>query len=229
MYHAISCIKKVAQQTNEVILFHSGAGKDSIALLDLCSPYFKRVICVYMYMVKDLEHINKYIIWAKKKYPNAEFIEVPHYALSQYIRDGYLGCKKNPKQRVYQLNHIAKMVKTNTNVDWVIYGMKQSDSMNRRIQLRTYEDEMIYSNTKSAYPLSKYKNKDVLAYIKYKKLPPPIIYGKGQSQGANPSNIPFLYYCKTYFPNDYQKIIKEFPASERILFEAENYDPQYEN
>ncbi|MFJ1411705.1 phosphoadenosine phosphosulfate reductase domain-containing protein [Capnocytophaga canimorsus] len=229
MYHAISCIKKIAQLTNEVILFHSGAGKDSIALLDLCSPYFKRVVCVYMYMVKDLEHINKYIIWAKNKYPNAEFLEVPHYALSQYIRDGYLGCRKNPKQRVYQLNHIVNMVKKNTGIQWAIFGFKQSDSMNRRLMLRTYEDESIYTKTQNAYPLSKYKNKDVQAYIKYKKLVPPIVYGKGQSQGCDVSSSAFLWYCKTYHPNDYQKIIKEFPATERILFEALNYNPQYEN
>lgn len=229
MYHAISCIKKVAQQTNEVILFHSGAGKDSIALLDLLAPHFKRVVCVYMYMVKNLDHISKYIIWAKRKYSNAEFIEVPHYALSQYRRDGVLGCKKDPNQRVYQLNHITSMVKKNTGIEWAVFGFKQSDSMNRRLMLRTYEDEAINEATKNIYPLSKYKNKDVLTYIKYKKLPPPITYGKGQSQGANPSNIPFLYYCKKLFPQDYKRVLKEFPACERIMFEALNYNEDYEN
>ena len=65
MYYALQSIKELSAQTNEVILFHSATGKDSIALLDLCYPYFSKITCVYMYMVKDLEHINKYIIYAK--------------------------------------------------------------------------------------------------------------------------------------------------------------------
>lgn len=229
MYHAIQAIKEVAKETKRVILFHSGAGKDSIALLDLCAPYFKEVVCVYMYMVKDLEHIDKYILWAKNKYKNATFIEVPHYALSQYIKDGVYGCKKDPKQRVYQLNHITAMVKKNTGIDWAIFGFKKSDNLTRRLQLMGYRDEAIFDNTKNAYPLSKYKNGDVEKYIKLKRLLPPIKYGDGQSQGTNVGNLPFLMYCKTYHPNDYKKIIKEFPQVELLVFEFENYNENYEN
>lgn len=175
-----------------------------------------------MYMVKDLEHINKYIEWAKRKYPKAEFQQVPHYVLSQYIRDGEMGCKKNPNQKVYQLNHISDMVKLNNNIQWAIFGFKQSDSMNRRLMLRTYEDESIYRNTKNAYPLSKYKNKDVLSYINHRRLIKPTVYGKGQSQGNDITNLPFLMYCKTNFPQDYEKIKKVFPEVERIVFEYES-------
>ena len=46
----------------EVILFHSASGKDSIALLDILAPRFKRVVCVFMYIVKDMEHISRYIV-----------------------------------------------------------------------------------------------------------------------------------------------------------------------
>lgn len=228
MYYALQSIKELSTQTNEVILFHSATGKDSIALLDLCYPYFSKITCVYMYMVKDLEHINKYIIYAKHKYPNITFIQVPHYALSQYRRDGVLGCHKDPTQRVYQLSNITEMVKKNTGIQWAIFGFKQSDSLNRRLMLRTYRDEMFADSTYNLYPLSKYKNADVEKYIKLKKLIPPIKYGEGQSQGTNVGNLPFLIYCKRFHPADYQKIIKEFPQTERIVFEYETYR-DYEN
>lgn len=175
-----------------------------------------------MYMVKDLEHINKYIVYAKNKYPKIKFIQVPHYVLSQYRRDGVLGCKKDLTQRVYQLNHIVNMVKKNTGIEWAIFGFKQSDSMNHRLMLRTYRDEMFSDNTKNVYPLSKYNNKDVEKYIKLKKLIPPIKYGIGQSQGTDVYNLPFLIYCKTYHPEDLKKIINDFPHCERIIFEYEN-------
>lgn len=63
-------IMDVAKETGEVILFHSLSGKDSIVLLDLLYPHFKRVFCVYMYLVKDLEHINQFYMYAKSKYPS---------------------------------------------------------------------------------------------------------------------------------------------------------------
>ena len=67
MKKAIDIIKTIAERTDRVILFHSASGKDSIALLDLISPYFKEIVCVYMYVVKDLSHINRYINYACNK------------------------------------------------------------------------------------------------------------------------------------------------------------------
>ncbi len=174
-----------------------------------------------MYMVKDLEHINKYIQWAKSKYKGVEFQQVPHYVLSQYIRDGVLGIKRDPNQRVYQLNNIVSMVKKNNGIDWAIFGFKQSDSLNRRLMLRGYKDECINEKTKNVYTLSKYKNRDVLAYIKHKRLLKPTVYGRGQSQGNDITSLGFLMYCRWYFPNDYEKIKSVFPEVERIVFEYE--------
>ena len=62
-------IDEVAKQTDEIILFHSLSGKDSITLLDLVYPKFKRVVCVFMYIVKGLDHIDEYYRYAMMKYP----------------------------------------------------------------------------------------------------------------------------------------------------------------
>lgn len=35
---------------------------------------------------KDLEHIMRYYKYAKAKYPNIEFVQVPHYALFYDIK-----------------------------------------------------------------------------------------------------------------------------------------------
>lgn len=226
--YATHIINQVAEKTERAILFHSATGKDSIALLDLMYPHFREVVCVYMYIVRDLEHINKYILWAKNKYPAIKFLQIPHYALSQYIRDGFMGCRRDKTQRVYQLNHITAMVKKNTGIEWAFFGFKQSDNMNRRLQLKGYKDEGIYENTKNAYPLSRYKNADMERYIKIKKLIPPVKYGYGASQGTAINSLPFLLYCKDFYPNDYQKVIKEFPQCERIMFEYEKYKEEVE-
>lgn len=77
----LNSIKALSRKHDRVILFHSGAGKDSICLLNMMAPYFKEIVCVFMYTVKDLEHLNRYINWAENKYPNCRFIQTPHYGL----------------------------------------------------------------------------------------------------------------------------------------------------
>ena len=57
--HYLKIINTLKEKTDNVILFHSGTGKDSIMLADLCSKNFKKVYCVFMYLVKDLEYENK--------------------------------------------------------------------------------------------------------------------------------------------------------------------------
>jgi sulfate adenylyltransferase subunit 2 len=71
-------IENLRQQTDTVILFHSGTGKDSIMLCDVLSKNFKAVVCVFMYIVKNLDYENRYINWAEKKYSNIKFIKTPH-------------------------------------------------------------------------------------------------------------------------------------------------------
>lgn len=96
-------IGRVAQQANRVILFHSATGKDSIALLDMVAPHFKEVVCAYMYLIRDLPHVNRYINWATRKYRNARFVQIPHYATFSYRKYGYLGCYRDPGQKLYRL------------------------------------------------------------------------------------------------------------------------------
>lgn len=175
-----------------------------------------------MYIVKDLSHISKYIEWSKNKYPGVTFIELPHYALGSYIKSGYMGIKKDPKQKLYSLADITDRARMHTGTDWVIMGFKQSDSMNRRLMLRTYDNNIINSSTKKAYPLSEWKNADVLKYIQYKNLIKPIVYGKAQSQGTAIDDKNFVLWCYKNYLNDYQKIISKFPEAEIIVFEYLN-------
>lgn len=220
MDRAIQAIQEVATLTDRVILFHSASGKDSIALLDLLHPHFKEVVCVFMYTVKGLDHINRYIQWAQRKYPKARFIQIPHYGIYSYIKNGFFGCKRNEKQRLYTLEQLTDIVRQRTSINWVCYGFKQSDSLNRRLMLRTYRAEAINDKTHKFYPLSTYKNADVLEYIKQNDLITPEAYGgERQSSGSDITDIHYLLYLKRNFPQDLQKIFSVFPMAERLLFE----------
>lgn len=215
-------IKDASSKFDECILFHSATGKDSIALLNMLAPKFKKVYCVFMYTVKGLDHIGRYINWAKKTYSNIEFIETPHYAVYSYIKSGHLGIKKNEKQKQYTLAEIDEFIRLKTGCNVSFYGFKQSDSLNRRLMLRTYREQTICDKSAKYYPLSNWKNGDVLKYIQDNQLIEPIKYGNGQSQGANINDMDFLLWCKNNFPNDLKRIIEVYPEVDILIYQHEH-------
>lgn len=222
-------IDDVSKETDSILLFHSLSGKDSIVLLDLCYKKFKRVIVVFMYLVKDLEHIMRYYNYAKTKYPNIEFVQVPHYALFNYIKTGYMGIKQNTKQRQWTLADITDKLREKIGVEWACYGFKQSDSLNRRLMLRSYTDgkEAINWKTKKFYPLSTYKNKEIMDFILDHRLKNPEVCGTNkQSSGVDIEDVEYQKYLKELFPEDLEKIYKVFPMARIVMLKANNKEEQ---
>lgn len=219
----LTIIDNLRQKTDTVILFHSGTGKDSIMLAHLLSNKFKKVICVFMYLVKDLDYENNYIKWHLKRYPNIEFIQVPHYALPSFIRNGYLGIEKDPKFPKTTISKIDEKVRTKLGIDWTVYGFKKNDGITRRLMLKSI-DNGINHKTQKAYPLMDLKNSDVLKYIKDHDLIEPFNYGtKKPSSGCDISTPEFQAYLRDNYPNDLNKIYKQFPLAQTILFKYDNY------
>jgi sulfate adenylyltransferase subunit 2 len=125
------------------------------------------------------------------------------------------------------LSDINNFAVENTGIEWTLFGFKQSDSLNRRIMLRTYEHQSINEKSKKVYPLSNWKNRDVKKYIDIHGLIQPIVYDKlAQSQGTDICDINFLLWCKNKYPNDLKKIFTIFPNAEQIIFEHQ-YHEQY--
>lgn len=213
-------LREVSDITDELVLFNSLSGKDSIVLSDLCSKYFKRVLCCYMYLIKDLEHINRFYSYYKRKYNNIYFVQVPHYAFYNYKKYGFMGMEQNTKQKQYSLSQITAKICEKSGIEWSCFGFKQSDSLNRRLMLRSYKDGKLAINYKSkkVYPLSTYKNKDVLDYILENNLIYPETYGGiGQSCGCDITDPQYLKFLQISYPNDLKKIYSIFPATMTIL------------
>lgn len=211
---AIKIIKSVKEK--RVILFYS-AGKDSMVLLDLMYPHFEEITCVFMYFVKDLEHINKYLNWTKARYPKINLIQVPHWNLTYILRNG-LFCTPNPDIKLMKVSDVDDAIRTKTGLNYSFYGMKKADGLNRRLMLNTYENAI--SNTNKVYPLLNWSNKEIIAYMRMRKLPEPIRYSKKASGGVGFNPECYLYLQENY-PNDLEKLLKAFPMSEKILYDNE--------
>lgn len=206
-------ISSVSEKTNRALLFYS-AGKDSIALLDLMYPHFDEIICVFMYFVKDLEHVDNYLNWTKSKYPKVKIVQVPHWNLTYILKSG-MYCVQNPKIKLMKLADIDKSMKIMTGVNYSFLGMKKADSLNRRLMLNGYYNGQ---NKGLVYPLQDWTNKDVLAYMKAKGLPQPVRYSSKSSGGVG-FNLDCFLFLRERYPDDLNKILQAFPMSEKILWD----------
>lgn len=205
--------------TDEAILMCS-LGKDSLVCLDLMAQKFKKVHCVFMYFVKGLEHVERYIRWAENRYSNIEFTQVPHWNLTYLLRSGVY-CVPNPHVKLLKLADVCKAMRLKFGLPDVVLGMKKADGLNRRCMLNTYTEKN-YINNGLVYPLANWTQKDILAYMKQHRLPEPVRYSLKASNGLG-FNIECFLWMRSNAPTDLQKIYTAFPLSQRILFE---YDHQ---
>jgi sulfate adenylyltransferase subunit 2 len=215
---SVGAIKRVADKTDSVILFDS-TGKDSLVTLDLIYPYFKRIVCVFMYFVKGLEHVDRYLRWTKARYPKVEIVQIPHWNLTYVLRGG-LYCVPDPKMKLLKLKDIVYAMRLRFGIHYVFLGMKKADSMNRRLMLMTYQN---CENNGLVYPLSEWTQKDILAYMRQNNLPQPIRYNPDKPSSGVGLNLDCFLWMRKNAPLDLQKVLKTFPMSERILDE---YDYQ---
>lgn len=215
--NTIKSIDAVREKSESAILFCS-FGKDSLVLLDLLNGRFKHLTVVFMYFVKDLEHISRWIKWAEIKY-GIKVLQVPHWNLSYILRSG-LYCVPNPRVKLIRLKEVIEAIRAKTGSYYVFLGMKMADGMNRRLMLKGYR-ESLYENKGLCYPLAEWNQKDILSYMKQHRLPEPVRYSLKASNGVGFSLDCFLWLRENY-PQDLERIYQVFPMSRRILFEYDN-------
>lgn len=216
---AYRTIDAVRNETDSAIVFCS-MGKDSIVTLDLVYSRFERVVCVFMYFVPGLEHIERWVRWIKARYPRVEMLQVPHWNLSYILRAGMYSVPK-PKIKLIKLADVIKAIRIKTGIHYVFLGMKRSDGMNRLLMLDGYR-ETHHINKGLAYPLAEWTQKQVEAYMRQHRIPQTVRYGMKASSGVG-FNLECFLWLRENFPQDLQRIYNAFPMSQRILFE---YDHQ---
>ncbi len=219
MYKTDDILTEIRKQTDEVILFTSITGKDSILLTHLCSQKFNKVYCVFMYIVDKLEHIARYQRFFENNYSNLKYYHIPHFTLSWYIKSGYLGIQQDKSQKKYQLGELDKMMKEKIGCSWSVYGMKRSDGLNRNLQLSNYPMHGICRASKKAYPLADYNNHQVEQLISHYNLPAAIKYNNDRSQSVELSDPGFLNFLYEKYPSDLEKIFIQFPGVKHKFYQ----------
>lgn len=226
---ANDCIDFVRSQTDTCILMCS-LGKDSIVTLDMIAPRFKRVVACFMFFVKGLEHIERWIRWVQARYPNVEFVQIPHWNLTYILRSGPY-CTPHPNQKLLKLADVEKALRLKYGMQWVFLGMKKADGMNRNLMITRFKDSH-YTDNYQAYPLAEFSQKQILSYMRMHNIPEPVQYGLvtsgddatvGKASNGIGFNKECLLWMRKNFPNDCERIFSVFPLARRVLLE---YDYQ---
>ncbi len=201
-----------------------------MVLLDIMAPYFDRIHCVFMYFVKDLKHLEPYLKWAES-YPNVILHQYPHWMTAHYIKNKVYTVRSRNKEQVkvkdLKQKHIEEKARERTGCDWIVFGHKKSDSLNRRLMLHGYKFDSINEPGSKVYPLSTWSKAHVKNYLQYKNIISPVEYGGKNSNGLD-LNVDVFLYLREHYPSDLEKIFKVFPFSRKILFEYD-YEQQQRN
>lgn len=210
-------IKTQAKVTDSVIVAFSG-GKDSIVTLDLCFRYFKNVKPFFMYICPELSFQERMLQWYEKHY-QTEIMRLPHMDVSEFF---HYGSFRPPDLTfpIISINDIYKYVRLQSDMWWIAAGERINDSIVRRAMMKN--SGSIDVKRGRFYPISAWKKKEVLQYIKYHNL--------YLSQDSKKLGFSFrsldgneLLMLKREFPDDYQKILRLYPFAGAGVKRAEEY------
>lgn len=210
-------IKTQAKVTDSVIVAFSG-GKESIVTLDLCFRYFKNVKPFFMYICPDLSFQERTLQWYEKRY-QTEIIRIPHMDVCEFFHYGSFR-KPDPTFPIVSINDIYKYVRLETGMWWIAAGERIDDSIVRRAMMK--KSGSIDVQRGRIYPVSAWKKREIMDYIKYHNL--------YLSQDSRKLGFSFcslwgkeLAMIKKFFPDDYQKILNLYPFAAAGVKREEEY------
>lgn len=211
-------IKTQARVTRSVLCGFS-CGKDSIVTLDLCFRFFDKVQPYFMYYVPGMDFQERFIKKYERKY-GFECIRIPHFEVSNFMRYGTFrdGDMSVP---IVSVADTYAYLRNLTGMNYIACGERISDSIVRRAMLKKCGS--IDERRGRFYPIIYWNKKDILQYIKAKRLVLPLEYTKiGHSFRSLSAED--LRMVKELYPEDYAKLLKIYPFAGAALHQEELED-----
>lgn len=208
--------QKSTEDAQQVLVGLSG-GKDSLVTLDLAVQVFgsANVVAFAMYLVRGLRCFEGPIEIAAARHRIAvEY--VPHWTLGNMMKYATLMSHRGDAHlwRDTKLVDIEQLVRQRTGVDWIVYGHRAGESIERRGMLNRCQG--FNSDARRVYPVWRWRTEDVWSYMGARAIPPPPTFGKHRLSGVD-LRPETLLYIREHFPDDYRKILEVFPFAEAQL------------
>jgi len=202
-------LRKIYDGGVKKVLVAFSGGKDSFVCLDLCKKVFDEVQCYFLYLVKGLRCEEQFLEFAERKYDVQIHRWPSHHALNNMRKNVYMNnlISNEKMPRIYQVD-TERSIRRKTGIRWLCYGMRMQDSLQRRAMISSLG--VVDTTGKRVYPIYRWHNDDVYAYLRATKTPIPCMYGSKLS--ANVSFEPHtLLYLNEHYPDDFNKMAKVFP------------------
>jgi sulfate adenylyltransferase subunit 2 len=195
---------------NEPIIIMFSTGKDSIVMADLLMKgYSGKKEFVFLYFVPGLEIKQRLIEHYEKRW-KIKIHQQPHF-VSLSMKTG----------KKYRMGDIERGLRTKYNISYIAQGVRKCEGMARRGML-AHLPHGIDEKYKKLYPIADFADKHIYSYIKLNKLVLPIEYNQDHVHDFSVPDVDGLVYLKNNFPNDYKKVIAEFPQLEARIWERTN-------
>ena len=228
--HTLEVLNTVKERSGDKIIVSFSGGKDSLVMMDCVAKVFSNIKAFYLYFIPDLNIDKMLYDKFQASYPDVELFKCIHPQTIAYKQYGYMCDSYNTTNRKPKVDFLNThtYIKQQLGYEWISIGWRQSDGLNRRIALRTYENHAIQPDTKKVYPLSIWNKKDIFAYAQANRIILPDYATRDAAKRKTGFGIGLDYdslsYMKDNHPADYAKIRKVFPYCEVVFKTKEMYD-----
>jgi phosphoadenosine phosphosulfate reductase len=203
-----SPIKEIAEQCRNVSVMFS-CGRDSIVMFDLFMQHARESVgeVVFMYYCPGLSYEETILTYYEKRY-GTKITRIAHPDVAYLVNTRTKGKK-------IRVANVEKVLKVDHGAEWVAWGFRKDESLQRRGQLTMAKNGIDWKYRK-LFPLTEWSKKHTQQYVHDKKLLLPVEYRLG-FRDLNTFKGDSLLYIYNSYPEDYNRIIQIYPDVEGEL------------
>jgi hypothetical protein len=209
------------REKSETVLLAFSCGKDSIAAWLECRKHFKRIVPFYMYLVPELEFVNRSLAYYEKFF-GERIVRMPHPSLYRMLNRGVFQAPENRDTIVsaqlpeFDYADVYKILRDENNLPaaYCATGVRAVDSPYRMISLKMYG--AINHNKMQFYPVWDWNKARLIGEIRSAGVKLPVDY-RAFGRSFDGLDYRFLGPMKRYFPRDYARVLEYFPMAEAEL------------
>jgi 3'-phosphoadenosine 5'-phosphosulfate sulfotransferase (PAPS reductase)/FAD synthetase len=194
-------------------------GKDSVAALVILKRFGFEVCGYHYYTVEGIGFVERYLNYLSKKF-DTPILQLRHPDGFDSMIDGeYRPMTNNPLISRVGFSDLETVVKKHYGVYWTTGGEKMIDSLDRRGMVNKCEG--IDPKRGRFYPLAQWNNRDVMATLQHARIIMPPDYTMNYESWGGQLKGAWLYEIRKRFPDDYIKILAQYPYAEAAIVKYE--------